>query len=53
MQNFNFHTHTYRCKHAIGRDEEYVIEAIKAGVKVLGFSDHMPFRNVSLGKMST
>lgn len=37
----NYHTHTYRCGHAIGRDEEYVISAINAGYKVLGFSDHM------------
>ncbi len=37
----NYHTHTYRCLHANGSDEEYVISAIKNGYKVLGFSDHM------------
>lgn len=39
----NYHTHTYRCGHASGNDEEYVLEAIKNGIKVLGFSDHIPF----------
>lgn len=38
--DYCYHTHTYRCGHAIGSDEEYVIEAIKEGIKVLGFSDH-------------
>ena len=36
----NYHTHTMRCGHAIGSDEEYVRAAIEAGWKVLGFSDH-------------
>ena len=39
----NFHTHTYRCNHAQGTDREYVEAAIRAGVKVLGFSDHSPY----------
>ena len=39
----NFHTHTKRCKHANGEDAEYVEAAIKAGYKVLGFSDHAPY----------
>lgn len=43
----NFHTHTYRCGHAVGEDEEYVINAIKSGIKVLGFSDHTPFPDFS------
>lgn len=38
---YNFHTHTYRCGHAKGTDEEYVINAIANGFKVLGFSDHV------------
>jgi len=44
-QNFNYHTHTYRCGHASGSDEEYVLAAIKAGYKALGFSDHSPYRD--------
>lgn len=41
MIPYCFHTHTKRCGHAIGEDEEYVIEAIAAGVRRLGFSDHV------------
>lgn len=39
----SYHTHTYRCLHASGEDEEYVKAAIAEGVKILGFSDHAPF----------
>jgi len=39
----NLHTHTYRCGHASGTDEEYVLAAIDAGYTKLGFSDHTPF----------
>ncbi len=39
----NYHTHTYRCGHASGEDREYVEEAIKGGMKILGFADHVPF----------
>ncbi|MBR3228003.1 MAG: histidinol-phosphatase [Erysipelotrichaceae bacterium] len=42
MLDYNYHTHTYRCGHAFGTDEEYVEAAIRAGFKVLGFSDHGP-----------
>lgn len=38
----NLHTHTYRCGHATGEDREYVEAAIRAGIRVLGFSDHAP-----------
>lgn len=27
MQNFNYHSHTERCGHAVGSDEAYVKEA--------------------------
>lgn len=36
----NYHTHTYRCHHAVGKDEDYVKTAIRNGYSVLGFSDH-------------
>ena len=39
--DYNFHSHTYRCGHAEGQDEDYVYAAIKAGFKTLGFSDHV------------
>ena len=37
----SYHTHTKRCGHASGEDEEYVLAAIKLGIKELGFSDHI------------
>ena len=40
----NLHTHTTRCHHAEGTDEEYVLAAIDRGFKTLGFSDHTPHR---------
>lgn len=43
MLKANFHTHTYRCHHAVGTEREYVEEAIKSGIKTLGFSDHTPY----------
>ena len=39
----NFHTHTYRCNHALGTDREYVEAAVARGLEVLGFSDHSPY----------
>lgn len=38
----NYHTHTSRCKHAGGTEEEYIKVAIERGVERLGFSDHAP-----------
>lgn len=38
----NYHTHTKRCGHAIGEDEEYVLRAIENGFDEIGFSDHAP-----------
>ncbi len=38
----NYHTHTVRCGHAAGREEEYIEHAISQGFKILGFSDHVP-----------
>lgn len=39
----NYHTHTTRCQHACGTDEEMVLSAIEGGFSVLGFSDHSPW----------
>ena len=39
----NYHTHTPRCNHAVGMEEEYVRCAIEAGLQILGFSDHTPY----------
>ncbi len=43
MLTFNFHTHTTRCNHAAGADREYVENAIRGGIKTLGFADHSPY----------
>ena len=39
----NYHTHTWRCMHAAGTEEEYVQTAIAQGFHTLGFSDHTPW----------
>lgn len=39
----NYHSHTTRCMHAAGSEEEYVLQAIEAGMDVLGFADHSPW----------
>lgn len=41
--DYNYHTHTYRCSHASGTEEEYIKRAIECGVKYMGFSEHIPF----------
>ncbi len=38
----NYHTHTYRCNHAVGTERAYVENAIEGGLKILGFADHTP-----------
>ncbi len=38
----NYHTHTPRCRHAVGSEREYIENAIKSGFEILGFSDHSP-----------
>lgn len=40
---YNYHTHTSRCNHAFGEDEQYVLRAIEAGYEEIGFSDHSPW----------
>ena len=32
MQNFNYHSHTKRCEHAIGEDEESSMEDLSANM---------------------
>ena len=41
--NYNYHTHTVRCRHATGTPEEYINRAIQNNIKYMGFSDHIPF----------
>lgn len=39
----NYHTHTWRCNHAWGKETEYVENALKMGMQILGFADHAPY----------
>ena len=41
----NYHTHTTRCMHATGDDEDYVLSAIKGGYRILGFSYSLEIPN--------
>lgn len=38
----NYHSHTTRCNHATGTEEEYIRNALARGLKIFGFSDHTP-----------
>lgn len=38
----NYHTHTPRCRHALGDEKAYIENAIRRGLKIFGFSDHTP-----------
>lgn len=38
----NWHTHNFRCRHALGDFIDYAIAAREAGISVLGISDHCP-----------
>ena len=39
----NYHSHTPRCMHASGTEEEYVLQALRSGYEILGFADHTPW----------
>ncbi len=39
----NYHAHTPRCRHAVGTEREYAEAALKAGMEILGFSDHAAY----------
>lgn len=38
----DLHNHTYRCKHAEGAPEEYILRAIEQKIDIFGFSCHGP-----------
>ena len=44
IMDYNLHTHTFRCHHAEGDCEEYVLSAIENKYKTLGFSEHIPLK---------
>ena len=39
--DYTFHSHTFRCGHAVGDVFDYVPLAIKNGYKIYGLSDHV------------
>ena len=45
----NYHTHTYRCKHAGGTEEDYIKAAIENDFDIIGISDHAPFPDYDFG----
>ena len=45
----NYHTHTEHCRHAQGLPKDYALEAERAGLQILGFSDHAPFEDTDYG----
>ncbi|WP_050635919.1 histidinol-phosphatase [Candidatus Stoquefichus sp. SB1] len=42
MKKVNYHTHTYRCGHANGNEEEMIQAAINMGIEDLGMCGHVP-----------
>ncbi|MCA9401633.1 MAG: histidinol-phosphatase HisJ [Candidatus Omnitrophica bacterium] len=42
IPHVDYHMHTPLCGHASGEPEEYVQQAIRIGLKEIGFSDHAP-----------
>ena len=50
LMKTNYHTHTYRCGHALKcLDEEYVIKAIENNYSELGFTEHAMFSDIYNG----
>ena len=48
MQDFNYHSHTYRCMHSDQdmSDEDYIKDYIKMGFKKVAITDHCPEKNL-------
>ena len=38
----DLHNHTLLCNHAEGTIDEYILQAVKSGTKIFGFSEHAP-----------
>ncbi len=50
MITSNLHTHSFYCGHGHGTISEYVQKGKDLGLKVLGFSEHLPFPNNKLSR---
>jgi len=42
----DYHTHNYRCGHAVGELREYIEQAIAIGFHEIGLSDHLPLFHI-------
>jgi len=42
MIKIDYHTHHYRCGHAKGTIEDYILSALENGLEEIGISDHSP-----------
>lgn len=45
----NYHTHCFRCQHANGTVEDYVLQALRQNFDILGMSDHVPYPHHDYG----
>ena len=45
----NYHTHTFRCKHAGGSPADFAAAAVANHMQILGISDHMPYADDRFG----
>ena len=45
--DYTFHSHTYRCGHATGDIEDYVLKAIEHGYRYYGVSDHVFLKGIN------
>ncbi len=43
MIDYNLHTHSRYCGHGEGNPSDYAESALRSGLKVLGFTEHLPF----------
>ena len=50
MSPVDYHLHTRLCGHASGELEEYLEQAVRLGIREVGFSDHLPLYFLPPGK---
>src|SRR4051812_35142663 len=41
----DYHMHTPLCHHAVGEPKEYAAQAVRLGLREIGFSDHSPMEH--------
>lgn len=49
----NYHTHTYLCKHAIGKPIDYVKKAVELGYEEIAITDHGPLTDEIISNFYT